>query len=70
MSFASIPDETSARADLVLPDHTPLESWGDAAPRPGVRSLVQPTLRPLFDTRALGDTLIATAPLARLFWVE
>ncbi len=58
VSTASMPDETSARADLVLPDHTPLESWGDAAPRPGVRSLIQPTLRPLFDTRAFGDTLL------------
>ncbi len=61
VSFASSPDETSERADLVLPDHTPLESWGDAAPRPGVRSLVQPSIRPIFDTQALGDTLLATA---------
>ena len=45
-------------AHLVLPDHTPLECWGDAAPRPGVRSIVQPTLRPLYDTRAFGDTLL------------
>ena len=58
VSTASLPDETSERAHLVLPDHSPMESWGDAAPRPGVRSLVQPTLRPLFDTRALGDTLL------------
>ena len=42
VSFASLPDETSERAHLILPDHTPLESWGDAAPQPGVRSLVQP----------------------------
>jgi anaerobic selenocysteine-containing dehydrogenase/Fe-S-cluster-containing dehydrogenase component len=61
VSFASMPDETATRADLVLPDHTPLESWGDAAPRPGIRSLVQPTIRPLYDTQALGDTLLATA---------
>jgi molybdopterin-containing oxidoreductase family iron-sulfur binding subunit len=61
VSFASSPDETSERADLVLPDHAPLESWGDAAPRPGVRSLVQPAFRPLFDTQAMGDTLLATA---------
>jgi molybdopterin-containing oxidoreductase family iron-sulfur binding subunit len=60
VSFASIPDETTERAHLVLPDHTPLESWGDAAPRAGVRSLVQPSLRPLFDTQALGDTLLST----------
>ncbi|MGI9591818.1 MAG: molybdopterin-dependent oxidoreductase, partial [Myxococcota bacterium] len=32
VSFASLPDETSDRADLILPEHTPLESWGDAAP--------------------------------------
>jgi len=61
VSTASLPDETTERAHLVLPDHTPAESWGDAAPRPGVRSVVQPTLRPLFDTRALGDTLLDTA---------
>jgi molybdopterin-containing oxidoreductase family iron-sulfur binding subunit len=58
VSFASAPDETTARAHLVLPDHTPLESWGDASPRPGVRSLVQPTVRPLRDSRALADTLL------------
>ncbi|HXV36108.1 MAG TPA: molybdopterin-dependent oxidoreductase, partial [Myxococcota bacterium] len=61
VSTASGPDETSERADLILPDHTPMESWGDHAPRPGVRSLVQPTIRPLFDTRAFGDTLIESA---------
>jgi molybdopterin-containing oxidoreductase family iron-sulfur binding subunit len=60
VSTASMPDETALKAHLVMPDHTPLESWGDAAPRPGVRSLVQPTLRPLFDTRAFGDTLLAS----------
>jgi molybdopterin-containing oxidoreductase family iron-sulfur binding subunit len=59
-SLASAADETSELAHLVVPDHTPLESWGDAESRPGVRSLVQPTLRPLFDTRALVDTLLDT----------
>jgi molybdopterin-containing oxidoreductase family iron-sulfur binding subunit len=61
VSFASLADETAQRADLILPDHTPLESWGDAAPRSGVRSLVQPTIRPLYDTRALGDALLEAA---------
>ena len=58
VSFASVADETSELAHLLLPDHTPMESWGDAEPRPGVRSLVQPTIRPLLDTRSLGDTLL------------
>ena len=60
VSFASQPDETTVHADLILPDHTPLESWGDSAPRAGVRSLVQPTIRPLYDTQAFADTLLAT----------
>ena len=59
VSTASMIDETAARAHLVLPDHTPLESWGDAEPRPGVRSLLQPTVRPRFDSQALVDTLFA-----------
>ena len=58
VSFASIRDETAERADLVLPDHSALESWGDAEPRAGVRGLVQPSLRPLFQTRALADSLL------------
>lgn len=61
VSFASLADETSEQANLLLPDHTPLESWGDASPRPGIRSLVQPTIRPLHDTQALGDTLLGVA---------
>jgi molybdopterin-containing oxidoreductase family iron-sulfur binding subunit len=58
VSFASAKDETSERAHVVLPDHSPLESWGDARPRSGIRSLVQPTLRPLYDTRAFGDAIL------------
>jgi molybdopterin-containing oxidoreductase family iron-sulfur binding subunit len=45
----------------VLPDHTPFEAWGDAEPVRGVRHLQQPTVRPLFDTRAIGDVLIDVA---------
>ena len=61
VSFASMPNETTEKADLILPDHTPLESWGDVESRAGVRSLVQPTIRPLYDTQSLGDTLMQVA---------
>jgi molybdopterin-containing oxidoreductase family iron-sulfur binding subunit len=61
VSLASIADETSERANLILPDHAPLESWGDAEPRAGIRGVVQPTLRPLYDTRAAVDTLLDVA---------
>jgi molybdopterin-containing oxidoreductase family iron-sulfur binding subunit len=58
VSFATGRDETSEHASVVLPTHAPLESWGDARPRAGVRALVQPTLRPLYDTRAFGDAIL------------
>jgi molybdopterin-containing oxidoreductase family iron-sulfur binding subunit len=58
VSFAAVADETSETAHLVLPDHSPLESWGDSSPRPGVRSLVQPAVSPLYDTRAMEDVLL------------
>jgi molybdopterin-containing oxidoreductase family iron-sulfur binding subunit len=60
VSFSSAPDETSALAHLILPDDTPYESWGDAEPVRGVRRLQQPTIRPIFDTRPLGDVLLET----------
>ncbi len=59
VSFSSYPDETTQLCDLVLPDHHSLESWGDAEPSKGVLSLVQPTMDPVFNTRATGDVLLA-----------
>jgi anaerobic selenocysteine-containing dehydrogenase len=59
ISLSSLPDETTAHADLLLPTHTPLESWGDSNPRRGVYGLLQPTMQPVFDTRHAGDVMIA-----------
>ena len=58
VSTSSFPDETSAQAHLLLPTHTPLESWGDYRSRTGTIGLLQPTMPPLFDTKHLGDLLI------------
>ena len=58
ISLSSLPDETTAHADLLLPTHTALESWGDSNPRRGVYGLLQPTMQPVFDTRHAGDVLI------------
>ena len=60
VSTASCPDETASRADLVLPTHTPLESWGDVESRAGVHGLMQPTMQPRLDTKHLGDLLLET----------
>jgi len=61
VALTSFMDETAAQAHLVLPIHTPLESWGDDEPQVGVHGLLQPVMRPLFRTRAPGDILLAVA---------
>ena len=60
-ALSSLPDETTGQADLLLPVHTALESWGDSNPRRGVWGLMQPTMQPVFDTRHMGDLLIDVA---------
>ena len=57
-------DETAAMCDLLLPPHHALERWDDAVPRAGVRSLMQPVMEPVFNTRAAGDILLAVAKQA------
>ncbi|HEU4641733.1 MAG TPA: 4Fe-4S dicluster domain-containing protein [Gemmatimonadaceae bacterium] len=61
VSFSSYPDETSEMCDLVLPDHHPIESWGDAQPLPDVLSLQQPGMDPVYDTRQTADVLLQVA---------
>ena len=65
VSFSSFMDETAAMADLVLPDHTFLESWGSDIPEPGpghqAVTFQQPTVAPLHDTRPFGDVLLTLA---------
>ncbi len=64
-SFGSFIDETSILADLILPDHSPLESWLDVVPESGnlgaMVSLAPPAVRPLHDTRSMPDVLLAVA---------
>jgi molybdopterin-containing oxidoreductase family iron-sulfur binding subunit len=64
VSFANLPDETTALAHLVLPDTHWLESWGDYAPHEGVLGLMQPTMQPVRAARPMGDVLLAAARTA------
>jgi anaerobic selenocysteine-containing dehydrogenase len=61
-SFGSFLDETSALADLILPDHSFLESFVDAVPESGslvpVASAAPPAMRPLHQTRSTPDVLL------------
>jgi anaerobic selenocysteine-containing dehydrogenase len=67
VSFGSFVDETTALADLVLPDHSFLESWTDAMPESGsltaVASVAGPVMKPLFNTRAVPDVLLEVGRL-------
>src|SRR5688500_11012971 len=62
VSFGSFLDETSILADLILPDHSFLESWSDGLPESGslvsVASVAAPVMMPLYDTRAMPDVLL------------
>ena len=64
-SFGSFVDETSILADLILPDHSYLESWVDHIPESGTRqavaSLAPPAMQPLHHTRAMPDVLLEVA---------
>jgi len=64
-SFGSFINETSALADLMLPDHSPLESWLDDEPVSGsaktVVSVAPPAMNPLHNTRAMPDVLLDVA---------
>ena len=61
-SFSNFLDETSVLADLILPDHSFLESWSEGAPESGsiaaVVSVAPPAMRPLYQTRATADVLL------------
>jgi len=65
VSLSSFMDETTALADIILPSHTYLESWGDDFPEPGVGfvtgAVSQPVVSPLYNTRATGDILLGLA---------
>jgi len=65
VSFSSYMDETAAYSDYILPNHTFLERYEDVPPPAGsaqsVIGLAQPVVRPVYDTRHLGDVLIQLA---------
>ncbi len=64
-SFGCFLDETSVLTDLILPDHSPLESWLDDIPESGsleaVVSLAPPVMRPLHHARAMPDVFLEVA---------
>lgn len=78
VNFSSFMDDTARLSDLVLPEHTPLETWGDDVPDAGpgyqVVGFQQPVVRPFFEsksaagfgTRDFADVLLSLAEDAGL----
>lgn len=64
-SFSAFMDETTAAADLILPDHSPLEIWDlIASPIDDKRvalTISQPVVTPQFNTRQTADALISVS---------
>ncbi len=54
-------EETSEHVHYVCPDHHYLEAWNDAEVKTGSFSLAQPTIRPIFKTRAAQESLLKWA---------
>lgn len=58
ISFNGKMDETTELCEYLIPTHHYLESWGDAEPKTGVISFIQPTIYPLFKTRPYQTSLL------------
>jgi molybdopterin-containing oxidoreductase family iron-sulfur binding subunit len=58
VSFSEKLDETSELCQYLVPNHHYLESWGDAEPKSGYISFMQPTIYPLFKTRYFQTSLL------------
>ncbi len=65
VSFGQFADDTSVMADLILPDHSALESWRDSRPESGttmsIVTVAGPAMKPLHNTRATEDVLLDVA---------
>jgi molybdopterin-containing oxidoreductase family iron-sulfur binding subunit len=65
VSLSNRPNETAARAALVLPALHPLESWGDYVAEAGVIGLMQPAMGPVqidgkpVEGKSTGDLLLS-----------
>jgi len=65
VAFATLPTETTAQADIILPAHTYLETWGYQFVQPSWKKAIvsaqQPVVQPLYDTRDPSDIIMALA---------
>ena len=58
VSMSKYEDETAKLCNYICPDNHALESWNDFSPKASHYSLAQPTIRPLYDTRNVFESLM------------
>ncbi|MCX6352679.1 MAG: TAT-variant-translocated molybdopterin oxidoreductase, partial [Bacteroidetes bacterium] len=58
VNLATRLDETADKSTHVAPNSHGLESWGDAMPKAGYISLIQPTISTIFSTRQTEESLL------------
>ncbi|MGI9554016.1 MAG: molybdopterin-dependent oxidoreductase [Thermodesulfobacteriota bacterium] len=58
VSLSSFMDETTEMASLVLPDDHSIESWGDFQPSRAYVGIIQPAMRPVFNTKSAGNLIL------------
>jgi molybdopterin-containing oxidoreductase family iron-sulfur binding subunit len=68
VSMSGISDETASRSTYVAPNHHYLESWNDLSINSGRVDLVQPTIAPLYDTRAAGESILVWSKASNSDW--
>ena len=68
VSMNGVADETASRSTFVAPDHHYLESWNDLSLRAGRIDLVQPTIEPLFNTRAAQESFLVWSSAENSDW--
>ena len=70
VSFGNFIDETAILSDLILPDHSFLESWVNSEPESGAKTAVSttapPVVRPLHETRSTPDVLLDVSRKLRM----
>ncbi len=68
IALAESLNETAALCNYIAPNHNILESWGDAEPKVGHYSIIQPTITPLYKTRQAEESVLAWAGVGQTYY--
>lgn len=55
---STVGDETSSLCNVIAPNHNYLEQWGDSNVIEGYYTIVQPAIRPVYNTRQAEESLL------------